>query len=258
MSEWFKKHHRVLVYPPGAGGEYIVSTLDGDNYQSVNNQNKYVSGKSFPGFVALQTEAEKLPEQHGEWTPECRLNFSNEIELKNFVKEKTLKIPHNPDLEEESIGFPVAHYKTGNLSSTMKPVWYPVHYDFNIFRAPVWWWLDYDDIYWNVHWTLCLKIKNENNIGESIEYDLQPLFKLFDIDNVHNWNHNNRNIYRNYYNQKHPKSRISVDNEYFREETNYIEWAEKNLKIIKPFADRFRTTGNGKVLWEYLNDAMPR
>ena len=268
MSRWFKPHQRVLVYPPGAGGEYIVTALTSSTgFEDVNtNLNKYTSGMDFPGSVILHREASKLPENHGEWTEECRLNFSDEMELKEFLKEKLPRedlwksyVNNDPDTEEHPNPFPVAHYKTGNIESTMKPVWYPAHYDYNIFRAPVWWWLDYDNVYWNVHWSLCLKVKNENNLTITNEKDIEPLFVQFDVNDLHNWEHGtNRNIFRNYYNIKYPKSRISVDNEDFKEETNYIKWAERNLKVIKPFADKFRDRGNSKLLWEYLNDALPR
>ena len=33
-GNWFKDHHRVLVYLPGSGGEFITALLNGQDMES--------------------------------------------------------------------------------------------------------------------------------------------------------------------------------------------------------------------------------
>ena len=268
MSNLFKDHHRVLVYLPGAGGEYITSVLSGQTVNFGPNlakgwQNRHYSKNIFPGHEELLKFAHTLPKVHGEWTEECRLNFSNEMAIKKFINNKEPNNHWGID-KEENLRVPLVIYDTGNIRSNKKPEWFPTHYDFGVFRMPVWHWLDCDNPYWSAHWAFCSFFKAtptdiSNNKLKMFELLLRHLNTFDVVDN--RLFRPNEDIYRNYYNQKFSKYRISVDNESFQNETNYITWAEENLKAIGIHLSIKPKSALGSTAtqcWEYLNDCLPR
>lgn len=267
MANWFKDHQRVLVYPPGAGGEYITIKYNKqDLFQHYSyskrapNRNRYSSHNSFPGHNILFDEVAKLPPITGEWTDECRLNFSNEGEIKKFINKKDptgewKKVTGNPDADKVIREYPIGKDKSDKVVFVHNPIWFPTHYDYGVFREPVWKWLDFDDHYWMVHWSLAMFFK-DTHVSAT---------KFTTISDEFYWKapfatwHQERHIYRNYYNQKFPKSRISVDDESFRKDVDYIWWAEKNLEAMEKYlVDNNAIDKINKRCWDYLHNAMPR
>ena len=269
--DWFKDHQRVLVYPPGAGGEYITAVLNSQDLTAdfsfskrAPGRNRYSSHNSFPGHSILFEEAQNLPQTPGEWTDECRLNFKNEMEIKRFLKEQDPKghwkqLTGNPDVDKVIREKPgKGEYETVNTVFVHDAKWFPTHYDYNCFREPVWKWLDYDNPYWTVHWSMCIFFKGDSPVQEGT-VDIAELSHEWYSDLPEQSWHPERNIYRNYYNQKYPNSRINVDDLEFRDKTRYINWAEDNLKAMNKYlVDNDRLDSMNQDCWRYLNEEMPR
>lgn len=270
MANWFKDTQRVLVYPPGAGGEYITACYNGQDLtedysysKGAPGKNRYASHNGFPGHDILFEKSKTLPLSPGEWTEENRLNFSSESELKEFINKedpegKWKKSTGNPDANKVIRKFPIGEYETGNKVLVEHPIWFPTHYDYGCFREPVWKWLDFDDLYWMVHWSICIFFKSVDSFEKKQE-NIINLSQEFNVENPHTTWHQDRHIYRNYYNKKFPNSRISVDDKSFREELNYIEWAELNLEAMEKYlVDNNARDVIYKPCWDYLKNAMPR
>lgn len=265
--DWFKDHQRVLVYPPGAGGEYITAVLNSQDLSQdfsfskmAPNRNRYSSHNSFPGHPILFEEAQRLPSRAGEWTEECRVNFKNEMEIKRFLKEQDPKHKWkqetgNPDVDKVIREQPgEGEYETINTVFVENAKWFPTHYDYNVFREPVWKWLDYDNPYWTIHWSVCMFFKDRNCPKDIAEISHEWYTESPELT----W-HPERNIFRNYYNQKYPNSRISVDDLKFRDKTRYIDWAENNLKAMRKYlVDNNRLDYMNQDCWRFLNEEMPR
>lgn len=268
LMDWFKDHQRVLVYLPGSGGEYITvcynnQDLDKDYSFSKRapGRNRYSCHNGFPGHNILFEESCKMPKKIGEWTDECRLNFNSEQELKNYLDEKDpegdwRQKTGDPDSDKVVRKFPVGEFGTKEEVLVDNPVWFPTHYDYGLFREPVYKWLDFNDSYWLTHWFLSLTFKCDTSITPD---KMNSLFLEFNVKNPDKSWHIDRWIYRNYYNQKFPESRISVDDANFRKEVDYIGWAEKNLEAI----EKWLVEGNAmpsisNKCWDYLHNAMPK
>jgi len=267
MANWFKDYHRVLVYPSGGGGEYITACYNGQDLNEdfsfskrAPGRNRYSSHNSFPGHNILYDEAVKLPKiDGGEWTEECRINFSDEIEIKKFLNKKDpngnwKQFTGDPDNTKVVRQYPIGKYDFGEKVFVENPIWFPTHYDYNVFREPVWKWLDYDHDYWLVHWAMAMFFKDGSG-----EFEIIDISHEFNSKQPHlNW-YRDRHVYRNYYNQKFPKSRISVDDESFRKDVNYIDWAEENLEVMEKYlVDNNAIDKINKKCWDYLHNAMPR
>jgi len=211
MSNWFKDDQRVLVYHPGAGGEYVTSILNGQKLILLDS-NRYKSLNSFPAHDLLYKTSTALKEINQEWSEECRLNFSSEQELKEFIN-KTDPTDQwkfssgNPDRDNPRLG-------RRNVLESSK--WFHTHFDFNLFREPVWKWLDYTNPYWILHWALCIIVKGDVDIRTDTLTRTKSTIKRF----------------KKYYSNKFPNSRIDVDDLKFRADTNYLEWAQKNIDAI--------------------------
>jgi len=273
MANWFKDYQRVLVYLPGAGGEYITALYNGQDMsrdQSLDNtttdsRNRYKSHNSFPGHHLLFNKARSLPAIPGEWTDECRLHFTSESEIKKWIN----KVDPDQDWKENTGDpdssilvreFPIGEYETGNTVIVEKPIWFPTHHDYGVFREPVWKWLDFDDDYWMFHWSFCIFFKGDM-IGDKDQspFYFSEISSEFNSISPHLTWHRERWIFKNYYSQKFPNSRISVDDSTFQKETNYIGWAEQNLEAIRKHLVDTKTIDNiDKKCWDYLCNAMPK
>jgi hypothetical protein len=263
MPTWFKDDQRVLVYPPGAGGEYITAVKNSQDLskhwslsKGAPGRNRYSSHNSFPGHDYIFDLAQGKPSIAGEWTDECRVHFNSESAIKKFLDKKDptgkwRQTTGDPDQDIVKRHRPVGEDDFAEVVFVQNPIWFPTHYDYGVFRDPVWKWLDFDSNYWMVHWSMCIFFKSMGNIVE--------------LSHEFNWRHpattwhQDRHLYRNYYNQKFPNARISVDDKEFRKTVNYIEWAELNLEAMKKHLD---DTNQSNVInpacWDYLNNAMPR
>jgi hypothetical protein len=216
---WFKDHQRVLVYYPGSGGEYITSKL---NKQKLNPLpfNRYLCINGFPGQAYLYSKAEKSDPVDWEWSEECRLSFNSEEELKDEIiatGEDWRFQGGNPDRELPRLG-------RRHISQSAD--WFPAHYDYGLFRDPVWKWLDCDNLEWVIHWAICIQLKTIT--VEKIDPDM--IIKRY-------------KNYRDYY-SKWPEARISVDDEFIKNEAEYHTWAKKNIKTLLPILENKQFVSN--------------
>jgi len=263
-GNWFKDHHRVLVYLPGSGGEFITALLNGQDMESsgtMTGNNRYRSYNSFPGHESLINLSKTLPESKDEWVDECRIKFETEMKLKEYLENSDLvdwKNQGNPDLGPGPIIRTIDDYTEEFAPDN---TWFPTHYDYGLFREPVWKWLDYDNDYWPVHWSIMLFLKTSAYRQDGSTMTLEEKSHEFNPKNPGNTWHSEMDSYRKLY-SRFPNSRISIDDKFDREfniKTQYIDWAKRNLKSL----DKYLETKNARdkfndECYDYLNDQLPK
>ena len=205
---WFKDHQRVLVYHPGQGGEYICCKLNEEKHKE-NDINRYNTINGFPGQDYLYKQAERLEKLDWEWSEECRLTFNSEQHLKNELQNS------NPDFKFLG-GNPDRNLpRLGRRNYAKSSDWFPTHWDYGIFRKPVFQWLDCDNDEWIHHWAVCIQMKDDRSTIVRPE-DTVKTYRL----------------YREYYSSRYPDSRLSVDDQDFRQKTGYMDWAKRNIELL--------------------------
>ena len=225
---WFQDHQTVLVYHPGSGGEYICSRLNGQK-ELADKHNKHRCFNSFPGSDSLYEAVLKKEPVEWEWSEECRLVFKDEDELKKFVtvEENWMYMSGNPDRIKPRLGQRTLMENCNH---------FPTHWCYELFREPVYKWLDCDNDYWLVHWDLMLDIKDryfENNIKAS-----RGKWQKYDSAQKDPRSFSQRYMrYREYYKTRFPKSRITIES--LVQKTDYKNWAESNLRSCKLLLDKY-------------------
>ena len=228
MSNWFQDHQTVLVYHPGAGGEYICSKLNGQKtFNDKTNKFRCVNG--YPANEYLFNTASQLEGVDFEWTEECRLSFESEVQLKEFISaDINWRVTGgNPDRLSPRLGQKTI---TENVNH------FPTHWCFGLFREPVYKWIDCDNDYWIKHWDLILDIKDR--YFEKDEQASTGKWEKYPEATKDFYSFKNRySRYREYYKTRFPNSVLLIEDLVYT--VNYKQWAEANLRVAENLLKRY-------------------